>query len=199
VFITIYYDFSGTVNQQVKTRDEKQFQFIGSLLPDKEGLSVDNHGGMPSVFRVSLLEGSGLNASEPLKVLYGEGYPGWMFHGKLYLAAHCTADDDEIKRRLKHHVLARERVDQITRELEAFRTLPIVDRDARERIPESVRLFVWQRDHGRCSECRGRYLLEFDHIVSVELGGRSTERNIRLLCEPCHRKKDGGTITTAFA
>ena len=148
---------------------------------------------------VSLLEGSDTGASEPVEVLYGE-YRAWAFKGKVYYAnVHRSAEGEEIKLRLKHYVLARQMdLDQIRREVEAFQNLSSVDRAARERIPDSVRLFVWQRDQGRCNECRGNYRLEFDHIIPVVLGGSSTERNIQLLCEPCNRKK-GGRISTIDA
>ncbi len=63
------------------------------------------------------------------------------------------------------------------------------DEHRREALPESVRLFVWQRDQGMCVYCGSRELLEFDHIIPVSEGGSNTERNIQLLCEPCNRKK----------
>jgi hypothetical protein len=60
---------------------------------------------------------------------------------------------------------------------------------SRERIPDDVRTFVWQRDEGKCVKCGSIELLEFDHIIPVAEGGSSTERNVQLLCEPCNRKK----------
>jgi 5-methylcytosine-specific restriction endonuclease McrA len=63
----------------------------------------------------------------------------------------------------------------------------------REPISEAVRLFVWQRDGGKCVKCGARERLEFDHIIPVTAGGSSTERNVQLLCESCNRSK-GATI-----
>lgn len=60
---------------------------------------------------------------------------------------------------------------------------------ARMSIPSRVRIFVWQRDGGKCSKCQSREGLEFDHIVPVSKGGSNTERNVELLCETCNRKK----------
>jgi 5-methylcytosine-specific restriction endonuclease McrA len=91
---------------------------------------------------------------------------------------------------VKHFVLRRERdYERIQREVEALENLEKLDRSPREPIPESVRLFVWQRDGGKCVRCGSRERLEFDHIIPIAAGGSNTERNIQLLCEPCNRSK----------
>jgi hypothetical protein len=59
----------------------------------------------------------------------------------------------------------------------------------RESIPDDVKLFVWQRDGGRCVKCGSQENLEFDHIIPVAKGGSNTARNIQLLCETCNRSK----------
>lgn len=56
-------------------------------------------------------------------------------------------------------------------------------------IPQHVRIEVWQRDEGRCVECRRKENLEFDHIIPFSMGGADTVRNIQLLCEGCNRAK----------
>jgi 5-methylcytosine-specific restriction endonuclease McrA len=95
---------------------------------------------------------------------------------------------------IKHYVLRRERnYEKVQREVEALENLEKLDTVTREPIPESVRLFVWQRDKGQCVKCAARERLEFDHIIPVVAGGSNTERNIQLLCETCNRSK-GSTI-----
>lgn len=59
----------------------------------------------------------------------------------------------------------------------------------REPIPKSVKMYVWQRDQGRCVECGSKERLEYDHIIPVSKGGSNTDRNIQLLCERCNRSK----------
>ena len=60
----------------------------------------------------------------------------------------------------------------------------------RKTLPDSVRIFVWRRDEGKCVYCGCRENLEFDHIIPVSKGGSNTERNIQILCEECNRKKN---------
>ena len=75
------------------------------------------------------------------------------------------------------------------REIEALENVERADIARREHIPDSVRLFVWQRDQGKCVKCGNAEKLEFDHIIPVTKGGSNTERNVQLLCEQCNRAK----------
>lgn len=59
----------------------------------------------------------------------------------------------------------------------------------RERIPDDVQIFVWNRDGGKCVKCGSQENLEYDHIIPVSKGGSNTARNIQLLCETCNREK----------
>jgi HNH endonuclease len=79
--------------------------------------------------------------------------------------------------------------EKVRREVEALENMEKLEGVSREPIPESVRLFVWQRDRGQCVQCGIRERLEFDHIIPVVSGGSNTERNIQLLCERCNRSK----------
>lgn len=64
----------------------------------------------------------------------------------------------------------------------------------REPIPDKVKMFVWQRDGGRCVRCGSRKNLEYDHIIPVSKGGANTARNIQLLCETCNRSKGANIV-----
>lgn len=59
----------------------------------------------------------------------------------------------------------------------------------REPIPRAVRLAVWQRDGGRCVECRGTFELQYDHLIPFAMGGAATLENLQLLCARCNREK----------
>ena len=98
--------------------------------------------------------------------------------------------DEELVVHIKHHILqAENKWKRMKKQIEAFENLESMPSARRERIPESVRLFVWQRDEGKCVNCGSRENLEFDHIIPVAEGGSNTERNIQLLCERCNRGK----------
>jgi hypothetical protein len=95
---------------------------------------------------------------------------------------------------VKQHVLRREKhFEKVQREIAAFENMERLQGAQREPIADSVRLFVWQRDQGRCVKCGSQERLEFDHIIPLIKGGSNTERNLQLLCEGCNRSK-GATI-----
>jgi hypothetical protein len=103
--------------------------------------------------------------------------------------AHVSSSE-EILLRVRHAVLSRERSFQkMRREVEAFENFEKLSKTPREPIPADVRMFVWQRDGGKCIRCGGAERLEYDHIIPLAKGGSNTERNIQLLCEPCNRSK----------
>ncbi|HXP86712.1 MAG TPA: HNH endonuclease signature motif containing protein [Bryobacteraceae bacterium] len=92
--------------------------------------------------------------------------------------------------RIQHAALREEKdFKRLQREVQALENLPLTATARRERIPDDVRLFVWQRDEGVCVRCGSNLNLEFDHIIPVTEGGSSTARNVQLLCETCNRKK----------
>ena len=126
-----------------------------------------------------------------LKPFLGPGRMLWLGGRKivhLIDAAHLS--DEEQKLEVAHAVLRHEkRYKQLRRQLEAYDRIERADTARRERIPDDIRMFVWQRDEGKCVKCGSNERLEFDHIIPVAKGGSTTERNIQLLCESCNRAK----------
>lgn len=58
-----------------------------------------------------------------------------------------------------------------------------VNPDRRRLIPTAVKLEVWKRDHGKCTQCGATDELHFDHILPFSKGGTSlTAANVQLLC-----------------
>ena len=57
------------------------------------------------------------------------------------------------------------------------------------RIPQNVKIAVWNRDGGRCVECGATDYLEYDHDIPFSKGGANSVGNIRLLCRRCNLKK----------
>lgn len=134
------------------------------------------------------------NSAEPTRIRKGAGLyldGPWAYRDTLVIVKdgnHLSLD--EVLIGIKHAVLRHDKAfEKMRREVEAFENMEPADIARREQIPQSVRLFVWQRDQGRCVRCGSAEKLEFDHIIPVARGGSSTERNIQLLCEPCNRAK----------
>jgi len=71
----------------------------------------------------------------------------------------------------------------------AKRQLVKTDSENERRIPQPVKIAVWQRDQGKCVQCGATDYLEFDHIIPYSKGGASTENNIQLLCRRCNLAK----------
>src|SRR5688572_645771 len=65
----------------------------------------------------------------------------------------------------------------------------VVESEDPRYVPADVKREVYLRDGGRCTyvgcngrRCNARFLLEFDHIIPVGRGGKSTVVNLRLRC-----------------
>jgi hypothetical protein len=134
------------------------------------------------------------NSAEPTRVRKNAGLSLdglWAYRDTLVIVKdgnHLSLD--EVLIGIKHAVLRHDKAfERMRREVGAFENMEPADIARREQIPQSVRLFVWQRDQGRCVRCGSAEKLEFDHIIPVAKGGSSTERNIQLLCEQCNRAK----------
>ena len=64
----------------------------------------------------------------------------------------------------------------------------------RERIPEEVRAFVWERDGAQCTRCGAEDDLQFDHVIPVAKGGGNVIDNIQILCGDCNRQKSDSIV-----
>ena len=109
----------------------------------------------------------------------------WMFRDEIYWEEDGLTET-EVK------ALALERITRKDRRIS--RAVAMMEQadtftSAREPIPDDVRIFVWNRDGGRCIRCRSNERLEFDHVIPIVLGGANTARNLQLLCETCNREK----------
>jgi hypothetical protein len=115
----------------------------------------------------------------------------WLFRRKLVrLDGVETFSEEECCLEVMHVVLRRDRrYKSLRRAIRHFEAIETAESVQREPIPEEVRIFVWQRDQGKCVRCGSNERLEFDHVIPVVRGGSSTARNIQLLCERCNREK----------
>jgi len=133
---------------------------------------------------------------EPVKLGDHNHRAYWVFQNKFYwdnddltkveIKALALEREHKKKRRIQ---LAIARMDKLQNQTDAMeshsQSLP------REPIPDDVKIFVWQRDKGRCVKCGSNEYLEYDHIIPLSMGGSNTSRNLQLLCEKCNREKGG--------
>ena len=69
---------------------------------------------------------------------------------------------------------------------------PVASQDnnpKRDRIPDHVQIFVWNRDGGECVKCGSNENLAYDHIIPFSRGGSNSKRNLQILCDTCNSKK----------
>ena len=132
----------------------------------------------------------------PLRFSYCSGYGEppffWLVDLKVYVSEDPDLTPDDV-RALTNEIVNRRRLRlEKAHALQAM-TDQLDARTRRERIPQDVKIAVWQRDAGRCVECGANSELEFDHIIPLAMGGANTLRNLQLLCATCNRRK-GATL-----
>jgi 5-methylcytosine-specific restriction endonuclease McrA len=115
----------------------------------------------------------------------------WFLRGRFYATYELLAPDDVLALATERENRKRLKLERAHAALHMSQTLG--SRARRRPIPLKVKTWVWQRDGGRCVECRSRADLEYDHIIPLAMGGSNTERNLQLLCGPCNRRK-GATL-----
>jgi hypothetical protein len=118
-------------------------------------------------------------------------YTFYIYKDNLYYfnSADIHSEEDQKLIIKKYYVREQKKLEKFQKELEIIERLASDPKISREPIPESIRMFVWRRDGGKCVRCGSKENLEFDHIIPVSKGGSNTERNIQILCEHCNREK----------
>jgi nitrate reductase cytochrome c-type subunit len=92
---------------------------------------------------------------------------------------------------IKKMVLSEDaKIKKLKKEVELLERLSTQDfKNKRPIIPDEVKLFVFNRDQGKCVSCGSKENLQFDHIIPIAKGGSSSEENVQLLCQQCNLKK----------
>jgi hypothetical protein len=73
--------------------------------------------------------------------------------------------------------------DQSIEEAKKHKMHKDIDLEQTRQIPGKVKLAVYKRDRGVCTQCGSKDNLHFDHILPYSKGGTSlSENNIQLLC-----------------
>jgi 5-methylcytosine-specific restriction protein A len=65
-------------------------------------------------------------------------------------------------------------------------------------IPPRVKIRVFIRDGKKCCICTfpivGKLRPAYDHTIAIINGGENREKNLQLLCVPCHAEKTGNDV-----
>jgi len=110
----------------------------------------------------------------------------WMFRDEFYWEDEGY-EGREVRALLLERLTQKDR--RVQRAVALMEQTEALDSPARAPIPDEVKVFVWNRDGGRCVRCGSNQRLEFDHVIPVSMGGANTARNLQLLCETCNRSK----------
>jgi hypothetical protein len=115
----------------------------------------------------------------------------WMFQDEFYW-------EDESFSELEVKALSLERLTQkdrrVKRAVALMEQTEVFNGAPRGPIADEVKVFVWNRDAGRCVRCGSNERLEFDHVIPIAMGGANTARNLQLLCEACNRAKGASLV-----
>jgi len=136
-----------------------------------------------------------LRSSQDEPKLVGEDEPTkrrwWLYQDEFYREGEGF-DAREVLALILERSTQKQR--RVKRAIALMEQAPLPDDTRRPPIPDDVRVFVWNRDGGRCVKCGGRERLEFDHLIPFSMGGSNTARNLQLLCETCNRAKGASIV-----
>lgn len=119
----------------------------------------------------------------------------WIYKNKVYKANELYLEEEFILLAKEMELRKQKKFEKLKKIVELSEKIDGQDDTfKRESIPDDVKIYVWQRDGGKCVKCNSQENLEFDHIIPISKGGSNTARNIQLLCEKCNREKSGQII-----
>ncbi len=55
-------------------------------------------------------------------------------------------------------------------------------------VPAHINRKLWARDQMKCTNCESTYAVQRDHRIPFRKGGKTTAKNLRLLCRSCNQR-----------
>lgn len=125
-------------------------------------------------------------AEHPVEVATFGPRTWWMFEDQFYWSSGGYSALDVLAL-----VRERQRAHQtkLDRAHNALRMESEPRRQRRGHLSRELKLAVWERDGGRCSQCGSTFDLQYDHIIPFAMGGATTLENLQLMCSLCNQKK----------
>ena len=116
----------------------------------------------------------GLRDAELVKVYEKIRNGIWSYNG-IFELIDSWVENDGKRHVFKFKLVAIEDVDLVSEAIEIH--------ERRRIIPTEIKIEVWKRDGGKCTECKATDELHFDHILPFSKGGTSIRvENVQLLC-----------------
>ena len=136
---------------------------------------------------------------QEFRLLNNKYHALYLFKGSLFHVISPIFDKNTIEEatlNIKKLMLSEDaRIKKLRREVELLERMSSYNSGIRRPpIPDEVKLFVFNRDEGKCVACGSKDNLQFDHIIPVAKGGSSSEENIQLLCQQCNLKKSDNLV-----
>jgi hypothetical protein len=182
------FDGSERIRDMFISSNKKSYEYacqIRKQIAEVKGLWLRDSGTSPTLITSSNMSPSGdWNGSKLANIkIRGKLF---LFKNALFEVNGFHSEEEARLAVLKKYQTERSEIDFLKSRLDES---PSKSKTGREPIPERIRNEVWRRDGGKCVECDSVYNLEFDHLIPVAKGGSNTARNLRILCEPCNRRK----------
>lgn len=164
--LTIYYEGHDVKGDKTKEFDQPAYYSGGS--PTQNGLFV------------SAISNAKKTESYPLVKVYEKLQMGiWTYRGLFEMRDFSFVLRGS--RKVYEYVFTI--TEQKLEEAEKHHKEKLIDLEQTRQIPGKVKLAVFKRDEGACTQCGSKDNLHFDHILPYSKGGTSLkEENIQLLC-----------------
>ena len=130
-----------------------------------------------------------LQREHPVLVTAAGARRYWWFQDRVYWEDDGLEPEDVRALALDRERRRRRTLERAHALMHARAAEPLTPAGRRTGITRAAKQAVWERCGGRCADCGGTQLLEFDHVIPLALGGSSSERNLQLLCADCNRAK----------
>jgi 5-methylcytosine-specific restriction endonuclease McrA len=172
----------------------------GTLYPDRNATFLYDRGflfrtrcwftatGCPPI-RFSRAQADALTAEQstgPVRIAQFNGRTWWLFEDEYHWSATQYTNHDVLALIRDRQRRQQSKLDRAHMALRMEQQPPTQRRGP---LPRALKMAVFERDNGRCTQCGSTFDLQYDHVIPVAMGGATTMENLQLLCSPCNQSK----------